>query len=98
MDLPGWVCREAVRNRVVPGPSGEGQTTLTWTTTGITRAEVRVNAPNGSMFAGSGAGTFSSTTGQWVTDGMTFYLQNVSNRLPVTSANTLATVRLSAAH
>lgn len=85
-------------NPFTPGPNGKGQTTLTWTATDRTQVEVHINSPNGSMFAASGPGTFSSTTGQWVTDGMTFYLQNVSNGLPLTSANTLATVRLSAAH
>jgi hypothetical protein len=32
-----------------------------------------------------------------VTDGMTFYLQNVSNGLPLTAANTLAIVTMTAA-
>jgi hypothetical protein len=31
-----------------------------------------------------------------VRDGMTFYLQNVSNGLPLTSANTLARVTMTA--
>jgi glucose/arabinose dehydrogenase len=85
-------------NPFIAGSSGRGQTTLTWTTTGITRAEVHINAPNGSMFAGTGPGTFSATTGQWVTDGMRFYLQNVSNGLPLTTANTLATVVMRGPH
>jgi hypothetical protein len=83
-------------NPFTPDPYGLGETTLTWSSAGTTRVEVHISAPNGSMFAGSGPGTFSSTTGQWVTDGMTFYLQNVSNGLPLTSANTLATVRMTA--
>jgi hypothetical protein len=83
-------------NPFPPNPNGNGQTTLTWTVANLAQAEVHINSPDGSMFAGSGPGTFSSTTGQWVTDGMTFYLQNVSNGLPLTSANTLATVRMTA--
>jgi hypothetical protein len=31
-------------------------------------------------------------TGQWVTNGMTFYLQDVSQGQPLTAANTLATL------
>ncbi len=77
-------------------PSGTGQTTLAWTSYGTSAVEIHVNAPNGNMFAGSGPGSFSSTTGHWVRDGTTFYLQNVSNGLPLTSANTLATVRITA--
>src|SRR6266480_1244625 len=83
-------------NPFTPDSQGHGQTTLTWTSAGITRVEVHASAPNGNRLAGSGPGTFSATTGQWVRDGMTFYLQNVSNGLPLTSANTLATVTMTA--
>jgi len=31
------------------------------------------------------------TTGPWITDGMTFYLQDITGGLALTSANTLAT-------
>ena len=73
-----------------------GQTTLTWTSAGTNRVELHVNAPNGNRLAATGPGTFSVTTGQWARDGMIFYLQNVSNGLPLTSANTLATVTVTA--
>jgi len=81
-------------NPFQPNPQGVGQTTLTWTTLGTNRVEVHVNSPSGNRIAATGAGTFSVATGQWVRDGMTFYLQNVSNGLPLTSANTLATVTM----
>jgi glucose/arabinose dehydrogenase len=81
-------------NPFVADVNGFGQTTLTWTTNVASRAEVHVNSPDGPMFAGSDPGTFSLATGQWVSNGMAFYLQDVSNRLPLTSANTLATVRI----
>jgi hypothetical protein len=83
-------------NPFTPDSQGRGQTTLTWTSAGITRVEVHASAPNGNRLAGSGPGTFSAATGQWVRDGMTFYLQNVSNGLPLTSANTLARVTMAA--
>jgi hypothetical protein len=35
---------------------------------------------------------FSQKTGQWVRDGSTFYLQNVSMGLPLNSENTIAAV------
>ena len=70
---------------------GLGVTTLTWTSTaGL--VEVHVNSPAGPLFSQSGSGTASSTTGKWVVDGTVFYLQDVSGGLPLTSANTLATV------
>ena len=79
-------------NPYIPDPQGLGQTTLTWSSAGTTRVEVHVNAPNGNLFTSSGSGAFSANTGHWVRNGQTFYLQNVSNGLPLTSANTLATV------
>ena len=83
-------------NPFMPDPQGHGQTTLSWTSSGVTAVEVHANAPDGNRFAASGPGTFSGTTGQWVRDGMTFYLQNVTNGSPLTSRNTLATVRMTA--
>jgi len=83
-------------NPFTPNPQGLGQTTVTWTSAGTNTVEVHVNSPNGNRVADSGPGTFSISTGQWVRDGMTFYLQNVSNGLPLTSANTLATVTMTA--
>jgi glucose/arabinose dehydrogenase len=79
-------------NPFTPNAQGLGQTKITWTSSGTSRVEVHVNAPNGNRLGDSGPGTFSISTGQWVRDGMTFYLQNVSNGVPLTPANTLATV------
>ena len=83
-------------NPFLADPSGLGQTTLAWTSYGTSAVEVRVNAPDGNKFVGSGEGSFSAGTGHWVRDGMTVYLQDVSGGLPLTAANTLATVRMSA--
>jgi hypothetical protein len=85
-------------NPFIPDSQGLGQTTLTWSSTGTARVEVHVNAPNGNLLSSSGPGTFSTTTGQWVHSGQTFYLQNVTGGLPLTSANTLATVTVTASH
>jgi hypothetical protein len=83
-------------NPFTPNAHGLGQTTLTWTSAGTNRVELHVNAPNGNRLAATGPGSFSVTTGQWARDGMIFYLQNVSNGLPLTLANTLATVTVTA--
>jgi hypothetical protein len=66
-----------------------GTTTLQWNAPTATRVEIHVGSPTGTLFvAGSSVG--SAATGDWVTDGMVFYLQDVSGGKPLTSANTLA--------
>ena len=75
---------------------GVGQSTLSWMTTGTSKVEVRVDAPDGPLFARSEPGRFSQATGPWVRNGTTFYLQNVSGNLPLISEHTIATVTLNA--
>jgi hypothetical protein len=77
-----------------PDSERAGQTTLSWLAHGASKVEVRVDAPNGPLFARHGPGRHSQPTGQWVRDGTTFYLQNVSNGLPLVAENTIATVTL----
>ena len=70
--------------------SGTGVTKLTWTSVGPGVVEMHVNSPNGDLLARTGAnGT--ATTAKWVTDGMIFYLQDVSGGKSLTPENTLAT-------
>ena len=73
---------------------GLGQTTLSCLSHGTSKVEVRVNAPDGPLLARLGPGRHSQPTGQWIRDGMTFYLQNVSKGLPLVADNTIATVTL----
>jgi 2-polyprenyl-3-methyl-5-hydroxy-6-metoxy-1,4-benzoquinol methylase len=72
----------------------QGRTTVSWMTYAINRVEIHLDAPDGPLFARSGPGIFSQETGDWVCDGMTFYLQNVSKGLPLVADNTIATVTL----
>jgi len=51
--------------------------------------QVRVGSPDGTLFA-EGGSTGYATTGNWVTNGMLFYLQDVTGGKPPTPANTLA--------
>ena len=76
---------------------GVGQTTLSWMSYGTSKVQVHVGAPDGPLFASTGPGGFSQATGQWVRNGTTFYLQNVSDGLPLAVENTLATVTLQSA-
>ena len=71
--------------------SGYGATTLLWTSFGTEKVEVHVGSPDGQLFSSSGP-SGRQVTGEWVHDGMAFYLQDVSGGLPLTLANTLGTV------
>ena len=75
-----------------PHSRGVGQTTLSWMSYATSTVEIHVGAPDGPLFASTGAGHFSQATGQWVRDGTTFYLQNTSGGLPLGLENTMATV------
>jgi hypothetical protein len=71
--------------------SGTGVTKLTWTSVGPAVVEMHVNSPNGDLFARTGAnGT--ANTAKWVTNGMIFYLQDVTGGKSLTPENTLATL------
>lgn len=71
--------------------SRAGITTLSWSSAGVTNVEVRINRPDGNLL-GKGGMNGSASTKKWVGDNSTFYLQDVSNGLPLTQENTLATV------
>jgi uncharacterized protein (TIGR03437 family) len=77
-------------NPVPQNASGLGITTLSWNATSNS-VEIHVNSPNGPLFAAGGA-TGSATTGPWVTNGMTFFLQDATQGTTTSSANTLATL------
>jgi hypothetical protein len=75
----------------VTGGANFGVTLISWIALGAEAVQVRVNTPDGDLFA-SGSDRGSAQTGLWVADGTTFYLQDVSNGKPLTAENTLATV------
>lgn len=77
----------------VPVPPGSvlGTTTIQWNAPAAQSVEVHVNSPTGPLFAG-GSNTGSAITGDWVTDGMTFYLQDVTGGKALDQINTIATV------
>ena len=77
----------------IPVSSGspDGVTTLTWSSPLSSVIESHIGSPTGPLFTHNiTAG--SMTTGSWVTNGMVFYLQDVSNGKPLNSDGTLATV------
>jgi glucose/arabinose dehydrogenase len=74
--------------------SATGTTSLTWSTSGVTAVDVRLNSPSGGLFASSGPGTKTRVTGNWVKEGLVIYLQDRSGGAPLTADNTLASVVL----
>jgi hypothetical protein len=72
--------------------NGDAITTISWNApAGVTTVEVHVVSPSGTLFGGGGP-TGSLTTGAWVSNGLTFFLQDVSGGKPLTTANTIGTV------
>jgi hypothetical protein len=76
--------------------TGLGSTTLSYVARGTAAVEIHRNSPSGPLVFQGGA-TGSVATGKTVSDNTTFYLQNVAGGLPLTQANTLATVRVKTA-
>jgi len=75
-----------ITNNPIPVPPGQIFATadITWTTSVSSQVEVHVNAPDGPLFAAGGS-TGSAAAAGWATDGMVFYLQDVT--LTYTSSN-----------
>ncbi|SPE41528.1 hypothetical protein SBA3_4370002 [Candidatus Sulfopaludibacter sp. SbA3] len=68
-----------------------GITTISWNAPNAMYIEVHISSPNGPLFT-YGGNQGSAKTGPWVTDGTTFYLQDVTGGKPLTAENTLATL------
>ena len=82
---------------VLSGPATAGATRLAWTALRCGATEIRVGSPDGPLFARAEHDPTvpveqSRMTGDWVVDGMTFYLQDASDDFPGSSQHTLATV------
>jgi hypothetical protein len=72
--------------------SGSGKTTLVWDVKGTHRVQVRVGTPDGGVMADSSQAQGRAETGNWVTDGAKFFLQDASGPRPTTLAS--VTVRV----
>jgi hypothetical protein len=91
-DLEAFTIKSSPTGSIAADPNpfrahsqGLGRTTVSWMTYATSEVEVHVDAPDGPVFVRSGPGSFSHKTAQWARDGTTFYLQNVSGGLPLTS-------------
>src|SRR5208283_485822 len=59
---------------------------------GTKSVEVHVGSPTGTLFYATTSLTSQGVTGNWVSNGLQFYLQDTSNGKPLTAANTLGVV------
>ena len=75
----------------VAGNTLVGQTTIRWNAPDARVVEIHVGSPTGPLLAQQG-NRGSIQTGLWVSDGLTFYLQDVTDGKPLASDYTLATV------
>jgi hypothetical protein len=73
---------------VAAAGSTAGETTLSWTVPGATKTEVHLGSATGPLFASTTGPTGIATTGYWVNNGLTFYLQNTSSG-PASASNTV---------
>ena len=76
---------------LMDGKSPAGVTNLAWASKRTEAVEVHVGSPDGPLFCRSGS-SGNKTTGEWVVDGMAFYLQDVSGGRPLTIGNTISKV------
>jgi peptidoglycan/xylan/chitin deacetylase (PgdA/CDA1 family) len=73
--------------------ASSGKTTISWIVVENRNVEIHIDAPDGPLFCRSDT-SGSKLTGDWVEDGMIFYLQDVSDDKPLNSENTLASITI----
>jgi glycosyltransferase involved in cell wall biosynthesis len=84
------------RPQLIPTDNYDGtheKTRISWTSRGAIEVEVRIGAPDGPLFSRLRSDG-ESETGNWVKNGMLFFLQDVSGGLPLSKENTLSIVRV----
>ena len=81
----------AVPNPITVRGTSVGSTTISWIAPDAQAIEIHIGSSSGPLFA-AGGDRGSAQTGPWVSEGMTFYLQDVTGGNPLTSNYTLATL------
>lgn len=69
------------------------RSSIAWNAPAAKEVELRIGAPDGALL-GRFANAGGATTDKWVSDGLTFYLQDVSDGKALTAQNTLGTVNV----
>jgi hypothetical protein len=73
----------------IVAPSGSGKTVLRWKVTTSDRVQVRVGSPDGTPMTGVQGAESSAETGDWVTDGTRFFLQDARSGDSAGAARTI---------
>lgn len=68
-----------------PIPAAGGKTTLSWNAPGYSDLVIHINSPTGTAMTGKLGSTGSVTTGTWVTDGMQFFLVDLTSGTSIAS-------------
>jgi hypothetical protein len=85
----------ATPNPIVLGAGQtSGTTRISWQAVGVTAVQIRVGSPTGTPMTGLEGLSGSAVTGNWVTNGLTFYLQDASSGDSSGVSRTLAAVRV----
>jgi carbon monoxide dehydrogenase subunit G len=79
---PGGVTFTASPN---PIPAAGQKTTLSWNAPGYSNLVIRINSPTGGAMTGKLGSSGSVMTGTWVTDGMQFFLVDVTTGASIAS-------------
>jgi hypothetical protein len=79
---------------VIPAGRRTGQTTLRWNAPGISRIQIRVNSADGIALTTTLGSSGAVLTANFVTDGMTFYLQDARSGNSAGASKTLAAVTI----
>ncbi len=82
---------ESNPNPITVGDMFNGMSRISWNAPNAESVEIRIGSPNGTLFA-AGGNRGSANTGPWVSDGMAFFLQDVTGGKLLTADNTLASV------
>jgi hypothetical protein len=89
---PGDLTTFTASPNPIPVSAGaDGVTTISWNAPNSTVIEVHIGSPDGPLFTHN-VNSGSMTTGTWVTNGLVFYLQDVSSGAVASASNTLATL------
>jgi SAM-dependent methyltransferase len=78
----------------LPENKTAGALKLDWKIKATKEVQIRINSPTGPLLSHSGT-SGNVTTGEWVHNGMTFFLQDISDAKELTTANTLSKLSVS---
>jgi hypothetical protein len=80
-------------NPIIVTGGSRGMTTLTWNAPGHSQLAIFVGSPTGSPMTGTMGSSGSGRTGNWVTDGMQFFLMDLTTHTAIASVTVHVSTR-----